>query len=100
MGAVEQLDAKVQQLDAKVDQLDARVVRLEQGQQRHEQRSGRLEVAQMEMMRDQGQMRKEMNYNHDKIMRRMEDVRFELKSEISHIAEEARHQYILERLHY
>lgn len=68
-----------------------------EGQKNLELRQGNLELRQINIEEEQKEMRKELGFYYGSMMRKLEEVKTELKSDYNHIAS-IQHQDVLELL--
>ncbi len=93
------IDKRFDSIDNRFESVEVRLGTLEEGQQSMNLRLGTLEEGQQSMQLEQSEMRKEVAFYYGSLMKKLDETKLELSSEIKHVSNvQKQHQDVLEIL--
>ncbi|ESU31976.1 hypothetical protein G3A_13805 [Bacillus sp. 17376] len=90
---------RLDSMDKRFDSVDARFESMEDRFESSENRFDNLEKGQQTILSEQSEMRREMGFYYGSLMKKLDETKIELSSEIKHVSNvQKQHQDVLEIL--
>ncbi|RSD28524.1 hypothetical protein [Mesobacillus subterraneus] len=96
---LDSIDKRFDTVDAKFGSMENRLGNLEKGQLSLETNQKELHQGQLSLLSEQSEMRKEVAFYYGSLMKKLDETKSELSSEIKHVSNvQKQHQDVLEIL--